>query len=48
MGRNFPTVSPLKIVGKISFVVEEDELEVVGRFLPPSPSVEGEDELGVG
>ena len=48
VGRYFPPLSPLEIVGKPSSVVEEDELEVVGRFLPPSPSVQGEDELGVG
>ena len=49
VGRYFPPVSPFKTVGKpsfVAFVVEENELEVVGRFLPPSPSVE--DELGVG
>ena len=47
VGRYFPPLSPLDLVGKPSFVVEEDELEVVGRILPPS-SVEDEDELGVG
>ena len=51
VGRYFPFVSPFKTVGKpsfVAFVVEENELEVVGRFLPPSPSVEDEDKLGVG